>query len=288
MAIDELQIERLALGELSPSEEAALRARMQTRMQAAGGRSLEQRLAEIASSDAAILGAHPPARAAAVIGRRLADAKTKRSSWWMVGPAIAATAVVLLIIRSQEPLAAPGSLPPTIDEHRVNGHSTANASEIRLKGSGPRLVLYRQATDQQEGAERLREGQEVSSGDVLQVSYIAAGATAGVILSIDGRGITTLHYPAAESPPPYPLEQGAAVPLDSAYELDDAPTFERFFFVTSQGPPLSADVVTRAAESLAAEPTQARNAPLPLPPEFEQHSFLLRKSEQPGAAGASP
>ena len=279
MTIDELQIERLALDELSPSEEAALRARIQ----AAGGPSTEQRLAELQSSNAAILAAHPPERAAAVIQRRLADAKTRRSSWWMVGPAIAATAVVLLIIRNQDPIDVADRDFPTI-ENPTERHSGGISSDIRLKGSRPHLVLYRQTSDEGEGAERLHAGQEVAAGDVLQVSYIAAGATAGVILSIDGRGVTTLHYPATESAPPSTLEQGAAIPLSNAYELDDAPTFERFFFVTSQGPPLDIEVVLRAARSLANAPSRARDAPLPLPLGYEQDAFLLRKSEFAGAS----
>ncbi len=279
MAIDELQLERLALGELSPIEEAALRARMA----AAGGSSTEQCLAEIKSSNAAILRAHPPERAAAVIGRRLQDSKTQRSPWWMVGPAIAATAVVLLLIRSQDPSAEPDRVSPTSDQNTPQSPTDGASSGIRLKGSRPHLLLYRQASDETEGAERLREGQEVAAGDVLQVSYIAAGATAGVILSIDGRGVTTLHYPATESASPSALQQGAAIPLSSAYELDDAPTFERFFFVTSEGPPLATKVVTKAAESLAETPSRARDAPLPLPPGLQQHSFLLRKSKRPRA-----
>ena len=47
-----------------------------------------------------------------------------------------------------------------------------------------------------------------------------------MIVSYDGRGVVTLHYPnvaraSAE------LRAGGAVPLDHSFELDDAPLFER-------------------------------------------------------------
>ena len=142
----------------------------------------------------------------------------------------------------------------------IEGESVSEAGEsdggegIRLKGAQSRLVLFRQIERGAEAAERLREGALVRPGDVLQVSYIAAGASDGVILSIDGRGVLTQHFPPPQAPSAATrLVQGGAIPLTSAYELDDAPAFERFFFVTSSGPtPLRVDLVTRAAEALAA------------------------------------
>ncbi len=280
----ELQLERLALGELTTTEEAALRRRMID-----AGLDPDAELLTLRASNESILGAHSPQRAAGVIERRLADAKAKRrSAWWMVAPALATTAVVLFLVRaSGGPEAPSGDTLPTLSAltSAASGEvEDPTGDGIRLKGTESRLVLHRQIADTggdpAEGAERLREGQEVSEGDVLQVSYIAAGASHGVIVSIDGRGVTTLHYPPPqEEPTSTRLEQGAAIPLSSAYELDDAPSFERFFFVTSEGPaPLSAEVVTRAAEALAASPADARDAALALPPELSQRAFLLEKS----------
>lgn len=279
----QLQLERLALGELTPREETALRETMR-----ALGLDPDEQLAALHASNESILAAHSPQRATAVIERRLADAKAKRrSAWWMAAPAVAATAVILLLIRGPGgPDDPTGEGLPTLSG-LTSGAGTGEAEDptgdgIRLKGTESRLVLHRQIEANDGQAERLREGQTVSEGDVLQVSYIAAGASHGVIVSIDGRGVTTLHYPLPQDPPTSTrLEQGAAIPLSSAYELDDAPSFERFFFVTSEGSaPLSAELVTRAAESLAASPTTARSAPLALPPELSQRAFLLEKSER--------
>lgn len=103
------------------------------------------------------------------------------------------------------------------------------ASSERAKGVGPRMYLYRK-----EGSEavRLENRTFVQEGDILQISYIASGAKYGFILSIDGNGCVTQHYPeygdtAAE------LSANGEVPLEYSYKLDDAPSFERFLLITS-------------------------------------------------------
>ena len=116
----------------------------------------------------------------------------------------------------------------------------------------------------------------MSEKDVLQLSYVAVGRKYGVIFSIDGRGIVTVHYPYAENGATPELEQGGEIYLRYAYELDDAPLFERFFFVTSDKP-FNIAIVEKAARLLASKTGQARNTDLKLPSGFEQYSFLLNK-----------
>jgi len=61
------------------------------------------------------------------------------------------------------------------------------------------------------------------------------GKRFGIIASIDARGRVTLHLP--ESPgPAVALDRDGERALPHAYELDDSPGFERFFFVTSDAP----------------------------------------------------
>jgi hypothetical protein len=54
-----------------------------------------------------------------------------------------------------------------------------------------------------------------------------------MIFSIDGSGSVTLHLPEAESALPR-LQKEGEIALPYSYELDNAPRFERFYFVTSQ------------------------------------------------------
>ena len=67
-----------------------------------------------------------------------------------------------------------------------------------MKGGGqrplpaPALRLYRRVA----GADQLlRDGATARPGDLLQLAYAAGGETHGVILSIDGAGSVTLHFP---------------------------------------------------------------------------------------------
>src|SRR5690606_33546341 len=137
------------------------------------------------------------------------------------------------------------------------------------------------------GHERLTSGDQARPGDLLQVSYISAGRGAGVILSIDGAGVVTLHHPSEAEAEPV-LVEGLEIPLAHAYELDEAPGFERFVLVTRDGGPISLAQVIAAAEQLAADPDSARSAPLALEGEgWMQHSIVLDKPapELPTPAG---
>jgi hypothetical protein len=58
-----------------------------------------------------------------------------------------------------------------------------------------------------------------------------------LIASIDGAGVVTLHYPAnADAPALATALAQKPTSLPQAYVLDDAPQFERFFFITSEDP----------------------------------------------------
>lgn len=146
----------------------------------------------------------------------------------------------------------------------------------RVKGLEPHLIVYRKRGDE---AERLKSGDTVHEHDILQLSYRAGEKKYGVIFSIDGRGVVTLHYPyrdAGESTQSPELEQDREVTLAFSYELDDAPDFERFFFVSSSKS-FTIDVVREAVQRLASSLESARKGALALPSGFDQFSFVLEK-----------
>lgn len=143
----------------------------------------------------------------------------------------------------------------------------------RIKGD-PVLTIDRMAAGR---SERLRDGADVHAGDRLQLQYGAAEREQGAIVSIDGRGTATLHFPDDVTASPR-LASGGLVALDHSYELDDAPQFERFFFVTvPRGRELSVAAVMAAAEALADAPA-AMQQPLKLPAGYEQVAITLHKS----------
>lgn len=267
--VSDLAIERLALGELAPDEAARVRAAL--------GDDADAKLAALAKEDAEILAAAPPAMVAAEVKRRLARLEPKPSSssprWWVPMLALASTGgLAWWIARPPDPdridvSRGPG---PTPEEIRVGGDEPPEV--LRIKGE-PAMVIDRLA---ERGTERLADGDVAKSGDRLQVQYRAGDREEGAIVSIDGRGVATLHFPADEHASAT-LRTGGMVALDHSYELDDAPGFERFFLVTTMpGQRLHVDVVMDAARTLASSPLAAKSE-LVLPRGYEQKTVTLRK-----------
>lgn len=238
--LSDLTLERYALGELPPAGLAAVRDRLAT------DPALQARLDALLADNEAFLAAHPPAR---VVPRLLARARPAPRVAWVAVPMLAAAAAVFFVLRPE----------------------TATGPEVVLvKGAGPQLRVHRAADA---GPEALADGATAHEGDVLQLTY-TGGRGYGVIVSIDGRGTVTPHLGAPGEPAPALDRGGAALP--DAYELDDAPRFERFLFVTGEAP-FAADTVFRAAQALAADPSHAAQAPLALPAGLTQGSVILWK-----------
>lgn len=266
-----LLVEQLALGELDAANAERVRREL--------GDS--DALARIEASNQEILADHPPERVAAEIRRRLeGEPKRAPAGWipWVAAPVMVAAAVLVWVVVRDDDAT-------TLATNDVQT-PTDEREQTRLKGDvQPHLVIDRRTAD---GHERLAADEVVASGDLLQVSYVPAGRRHGVIVSIDGAGAVTLHHP--ESPGASPtLTQAEEVPLAHSYELDDAPGFERFLFVTRDGEPPTVDAVMRAAERLAGQPAKARTAPLELAgPGWQQSSLLLRKRSSTAEGEPAP
>ena len=112
------------------------------------------------------------------------------------------------------------------------------------------------------------------AGEQIRVGYRGAGGSYGMILSVDGRGTVTLHLPRAAGRA-VALRGGATVLLDSAYELDDAPLWERFYLVTAAEAFETTPVVEAARRS--ARDGGAVAPRLDLPAGLEQSAFVLEK-----------
>jgi hypothetical protein len=149
-----------------------------------------------------------------------------------------------------------------------------------VKGEGSvdltrtQLLVYKKSGDR---AELLGDGAEARAGALLQLAYVAASEPYGTILSIDGGGGVTRHFP-AEAGGSTLLALNKRTLLASALELDDAPGFERFFLITSPAPIDVEDVLARAAE-LAKVPSAAERDDLDLPAGLKQTSILVLKGE---------
>jgi hypothetical protein len=263
--ISDLTLERYALGELPQPEREELARRLEQDAE------LRTRLASLKASDVELraqyarrnLGQQIRARLDVEQRRKPAAGKAPLRRLWPVSAALAAAAVAAVAI-----------IPQLTDP---NGAGPAGGPEpsVRVKGLEPRLSLHRKTPAD---SEALNDGDLAREGDLIRVGYQAAGRRYGVILSIDGRGVVTLHLP----------QQGANAAelanapslLDHSYELDDAPLFERFYFVVSDAP-FEIQPILEAARRLAAEgPTQA-SMRLDLAEQFHQHVVSLSKGEVP-------
>ena len=256
-------VERAALDEVAPASRA--------RIERADPRELAERIAELRDDNAAELARHPAAPAVAQIEerlaierRRLADRRRRQLRWVGVAASAVAAIVALRLV------AVRGG--PDGDA-LVRGESQEDGT--RVKGS-PRLLAFRQVGQQ---VERLAQDAVVHAGDIIQLRYNAAGHGFGVIASVDGAGVVTLHFPLSEQAPP----QATAVStetatLPDAYALDDAPSFERFFFITANDP-VDVQQTLDAVRALAHRDDCATGK-LELPSGLHQWSLRLRKADR--------
>lgn len=201
--ISQLRIEQYVLGELSPAQAAELEATLGTEV-------LEQKVAAIRASNADVLARMPPRVFAAAVDQRARVASGPQARWWMAAVPVAALLAVVAVG------------PQLVDQLDPDP-----GVEITRQKGVPSLHVYKQAAA---GPEHLDRGDHASPGDVLQLSYAGAGAEFGAVVSIDGNGVVTWHLPRSGSRA-VRLKSGT-VPLDHSYELDDAPDYERFVFVT--------------------------------------------------------
>ncbi len=165
---------------------------------------------------------------------------------------------------------------PSHQELQVGGQpATRIKGEEDIDISQPRIIIYRKSG---ESAEIINNGDSASQGDLLQIAYIPAGMTYGVIFSIDGNGIVTLHHP-DHAGGSSDLMQEKKVLLASAYELDDAPRYERFFLVAAMEK-IDTSRILELAEQLAESPGSVRTDDLSLPNTFTQFSILVIKENE--------
>ena len=171
---------------------------------------------------------------------------------------------------------APASAAAEAEEHHEPDATQTAALDddpVRVKGLAPGLVIHRKRGDT---IERLPAHAMARTGDLVQISYVAAGNRHGVILSMDDRGLVTLHHP-VDVDASTALRIRGEQPLPHAYLLDDASGFERFVFVTSGDVPLDVATVMDAARSTA-HAAGAEQQPLDLPSGWHQTSVTLSKS----------
>jgi hypothetical protein len=220
-----LLLEKAALGELSAAEKAQLEARLD-------GRDLEALVAPLRAENERILSRYPSKPQVEQIEARVRNAtaaagKKSKRNLKLVFAAVPVLAAALTL----------AFVWPFFEKDAVSPPVNGENSGIRLKGK-PELKIYRKAAAK---PVKLESGALVENGVTLQIAIKPASATHVLIISVDGRGAATLHFPSDEHRSTS-LRQGKTSflrtrdygwTLSRAYQLDDAPSYERFFFVVS-------------------------------------------------------
>ncbi len=255
--ISDLKLEQLAQGVLGAEEEGALRKAVESDEGAA------RRIAEILESDAALRAEFPAEQVEVEVARRLrvveaveetGEAKTRIAFGlgFKLAASMAAAACVAVVLILFAPF---GEEDPG----------------YRLKGE-PVLLVHRVVDA---GTEQLEEGAVALEGDRIQLSIVPNGFDYGMVVSFDGNGEVTLHYPLSGTGR---VEQAETVfSLPHSYQLDEAPDFERFILVMGRKE-LDAKAILERTKELAMNEADALDSPLKGLENGEvQTSFVLKK-----------
>lgn len=99
----------------------------------------------------------------------------------------------------------------------------------RIKGMDARMEVWKKTGD---SAVQMQNLDAASEGDEIQLRYSVPEKCYGLLFSMDGNGVITMHM--GDNNRAIVLEPGKMTTLPFAYKLDNAPKFEKFFLLTSK------------------------------------------------------
>jgi hypothetical protein len=242
-----LSLERFVLEELAPDERRAIARAIET------DADLRGRVEVLKASNASIFDRRVKAEAVAAIRERSVSRKPARRR----GATLAWASYVGMVA-----ILGAVFLRPALPDREP-------AEVTRLKGAPSVLRVFRKTST---GSEPVASGARAAKGDLVRLGYQTFAPRYGVIVSVDGRNNVTRHWP-SRGEQALPLQGGELVLLDQAFELDDAPRFERFYLVTStHGFPIESAL---AWLRVVSNPDGGQASPSPA--DFEFTSVELKK-----------
>ena len=154
--------------------------------------------------------------------------------------AVLVLAVVTVALFSQRSISQDGGTVLANNVKMANSVNGAQVMEVamadvtgddglRIKGLSARMEVWKKTGDSAVQMENLGEARE---GDEIQLRYAVAEKCFGLLFSMDGNGTITMHM--GHENRAVELEPGKMTTLPFAYKLDNAPKFEKFFFLTSK------------------------------------------------------
>ena len=235
--IPDWKLERYLTGDLPESDMREIR-----EMEAAD-EIFANRVKMLREDNAAILKKLPfeklSEKIAMMPGRSNAGAgNTVRVNFKLVKLAAAAAlvlAVVTVALFSQRSISQEGGTVLANNASNADGSQVMEVAmvdqndDVRIKGQSARMEVWKKTGDSAVQMENLGEARE---GDEIQLRYAVAEKCFGLLFSMDGNGTITMHM--GHENRAVELEPGKMTTLPFAYKLDNAPKFEKFFFLTSK------------------------------------------------------
>ncbi len=215
----DFMFEKYRLNELTSAE----------RLQLEAEPDFQSRIRKLEESDAEILNTYNPADMSTAIRQKSDEIDSDERQKISVFPysritiPLAAAAVLILALFVALPSLGPGMGEGMSDTTRPKGIAPPETLGT------PDMILYRNSPA---GVETLENGDSATEHDLIQVAFTGGGSWWGSILSVDGNGIVTRHWP-MEGDDAVPLGNTSEFLLPFSYELDDAPSFEAFFLIWS-------------------------------------------------------
>lgn len=200
-----------------------------------GKKEIDEAVEQLKHSNIEILNKYTPDAMKAAVEAKLKGASTSKTSAKTDNKKriLSVHNIRLISYAAAAVFVAAVALPVTLTSKK----SAAPQPTERTKGLANPVIqertlhLYRQENGK---IESLINGDQAEEGDVLQITYQAGQSDYGIIFSVDGNGNLTSHLP-NNSWTAVVLKHGSdEIPLDFSYELDNAPDFECFVFVTSK------------------------------------------------------
>jgi hypothetical protein len=251
--ISTLMMERYNLREITGEEKKAVEAAL------VQDPRLTEQLADIRRSDMEIRNRYPPER---FLARRTQRGRRRSLAFFLTGSIGAAALLLLIALPFFRTLFPTGML-----TDRIKGGGNTSPAELS--------VFLKSDMTYVSNAFPLADQTVLREGNTVQLAYTVNSSSYGVIFSIDGRSAVTMHYP-YELSQSTRLTPGKWVALDEAYTLDDAPDYEIFFFVISDGP-LDVSDVLKSAVQLARNPGTALERCGTVFRSYEVKTVTLRK-----------
>lgn len=225
--IPELKLEQYLLGELPEDEMKELRQREEA------DEIFAARVKSMREQNAKILQENPFEKLADKMAASDVDGSAGRNivSLMPLLTKVAAVVVVALGIMSAVFMMNrdQATLMNTGKEGAVMDVAMADiSSDTRIKGMNARMEIWKKS---ESGIVQLGDKDVASEGDELQLRYAVPEKCYGMLLSMDGNGVLTVHM--GNENKAIALEPGKMTSLPFAYKLDNAPHFEKFFLLTS-------------------------------------------------------